>query len=130
MAVQRQSATSGHATAIIAALVLLALVAINIVKVGLMPGLSKSMTELPRIALALGSVLGLVALLNWLHPAQWFAVPGAIVVRWSSWRAGHWQVASFDRSNSVMAHWPDIGVLAVASEDGKQFLPGRVIRRR
>lgn len=51
-------------------------------------------------------------------PTEWIVVPGAIVVRNSSWLQSVWNIDLYPRNESVMVYWESSNFLAVANSNG------------
>ena len=65
----------------------------------------------------------IAAMLLWrlYRPAEWWLLPGALLVRTSTWRSDEWTLHVMRRADSVIVYWADIWTLAIASRDGQAF---------
>lgn len=72
------------------------------------------------IGLAAGAPIALLAAVvaSW-RQERWFVVPGAILVRRSSWWSQRSEISMFQREKSVLMHWLDANQLAIGSADGR-----------
>jgi hypothetical protein len=72
------------------------------------------------IGLAAGAPIALLAVVvaGW-RQERWFVVPGAILVRRSSWWSQRSEISMLRREESVLMHWLDANQLAIAAADGR-----------
>ncbi len=64
-------------------------------------------------------LLLIIAAIQRRRVAQWFAVPGALIVRSAPWYSSAWTLEGFRREESVIVHDVDHNVLTIASRDGR-----------
>ena len=64
-------------------------------------------------------VLGIFVRAMW--PREWFLVPGALVVRTSSWSRSNWDVHVLPRDECVLIYWGRVRQLVVIGPDNQVF---------
>ena len=53
---------------------------------------------------------------------EWYAVPGALIVRDANWWSSSWSVHLFPRTESTLIYWADRKALVVGNQRGESFV--------
>lgn len=100
--------------------------------IGLLLVLGQSMLQLIRgeptsfinVAIIMCVLMAIGLVMRAWQPQQWFLVPGAIVVRSSTWSRSTWDVYVMPQRESVLLYWRRVRQLVVIGPEGTLFSRG------